>query len=300
MKTEFLEQCNVCAGAALDVIDEECNIMRCKICGYIFDNPRPAPEELIKFYSRPAQYDSWLREIPERDRLWRRRLKKLQSTRKPGSVLDVGTGIGQFLAVARTSYRDVYGTEVSSTAVQIAKQKYNLNLFHGTIESLKEQNRVFDNISLFHVLEHVPDPKSTLGTCHSLLSDNGVLVIAVPNEVASFRALMKRTLLKLGLKKRAGVGKFGLSGIKLGAHTDEVHLSHFTPRVLHHLLRITGFSIVKSTLDPYYVRTGVSRMKAELYYGCCVAFHKLFRLNIFDAMLVIARKVSTDRHLVRV
>jgi SAM-dependent methyltransferase len=295
MKTEFLEQCNVCAGTLLDVVDRDCNIMRCPTCGYVFDNPRPTLEELVEFYSRPTKYDSWLSELPARDRLWKRRLNKLRSTRKPGSVLDVGAGIGQFLALARTSYAAVYGTEVSSTAVQIAKEKYNLDLFHGTTEHLKEEGRVFDNISLFHVLEHVPDPKSLLNTCHSLLSENGILVIAVPNEVTSFRASTRRVLLRFGLKKRPRrVGRFGLGMISLDPDTAEVHLSHFTPQVLSYLLTITGFSIVKSTLDPHYVATGIERIKADIYYACCLAFHKLFKVNLFDTMLVIARKTARE------
>jgi SAM-dependent methyltransferase len=296
MSTECLQQCNVCAGTLLEVVDRDCNIMRCQACGYIFDNPRPTMEELVAFYSRPTQYDSWLSEIPARDRLWKRRLSKLRSTRKPGSMLDVGTGIGQFLALARPCYTEVYGTEISSTAVQIAKQKYHLDLFHGTVERLLSQGKSFDNISLFHVLEHVPDPKSLLRTCHSLLSAQGILVIGVPNEVNSLRAAARRMLTTVGLKKQNALGKFGLPLISLGANSVEVHLSHFTPKVLHQLLETTGYSIVKHTLDPYYVATGIPRFKPDLYYYCCLMFHQVFRINVYDAMLIIARKVSRDRN----
>src|ERR1700733_9442543 len=129
MKTELLQQCKVCHGTTLDVVDAGCNGVRCRDCHYIFDSPRPTVEELISFYSRPTQYDSWLTELTARDRLWRRRLGKLKATRKPGSLLDVGTGIGQFLSLARSSYAEVYGTEVSASAVQIAKERYQLDLF---------------------------------------------------------------------------------------------------------------------------------------------------------------------------
>ena len=230
MQTEYLKQCNVCSGTLLEVVDGDCNIMRCQACGYIFDNPRPTMEELIAFYSRPTQYDSWLSQIPARDRLWMRRLKKLRSTRKPGSVLDVGTGIGQFLALARAFYTEVYGTEVSSTAVQIAKQRYNLDLFHGTIERVARQGKTFDNISLFHVLEHVPDPKSLLRTCHSLLSEKGILVVGVPNEVSSLRAAARRILRTRGRSNQYQLGKFGLPLISLAADSVEVTCLTSLPR----------------------------------------------------------------------
>jgi 2-polyprenyl-3-methyl-5-hydroxy-6-metoxy-1,4-benzoquinol methylase len=290
MKTELLQHCNVCDGTTLEVVDAECNIARCQACGYIFDNPRPTLDELIDFYSRPSQYDSWLNEIFVRDRLWKRRLDCLRSTRKAGSLLDVGTGIGQFLALARNFYTSVSGTEVSSVAVQIAKEKYNLDLYQGTIETLRGQ--VFDNITLFHVLEHVSDPKSVLKTCHSLLSQGGILVVAVPNEVTSLRASLKRILARAGLRKQRQVGKFGLPRTSLEPHSVEVHLSHFTPKVLHRLLRATGFSILENTLDPYYVLTGRAKLQADIYYYTCLALLRTFRVNLYDTMLVIARKVD--------
>jgi ubiquinone/menaquinone biosynthesis C-methylase UbiE len=293
MQTELLEQCNICHSTTFEVVDADCNVSRCRTCGYIFDNPRPTLQELTAFYARPTQYDSWLAELCPRERLWKRRLNKLKRTKKPGNLLDVGTGIGQFLALARGSYTEVYGTEISSTAIQIAKKKYQLDLLPGTLESLAMGSEVFDNITLFHVLEHVPDPRLLLRTCYRLLSARGVLVIAVPNEVTSLRAFVRRMLQNAGLKKQHRVGKFGLPRISLGRDSAEVHLSHFTPKVLQQALRTEGFSIIENTLDPYYVATGVARAKADIYYFLCSALLRIFRLNIYDAMLVIACKSAS-------
>ncbi len=294
MKLELLQRCDVCGSSVLEVVDPECNISRCSGCGYIFDNPRPTLEELIMFYSRPSQYDSWLGELKTRDRLWNRRLSILRSTRKKGSLLDVGAGIGQFLSLARDSYEKVYGTEVSTEAIRIAKEKYTLDLFEGTLEKLEEKGQLFDNITLFHVLEHVPNPRRLLEICHSLLSQQGILVVAVPNEVTSLRARLQRQLVKARLRKPRGAGTFGLPRITLTEQPSEVHLSHFTPAVLRRLLQSAGFSIIKNTLDPYYVATGTRRLKADLYYSGCLLLQKIFGMNIYDAMLVIARKVPVD------
>jgi 2-polyprenyl-3-methyl-5-hydroxy-6-metoxy-1,4-benzoquinol methylase len=297
MQTEFLQRCNVCDSAMIDMVDRECNIAKCRVCGYVFDNPRPTLEELISFYSRPGKYNSWLSELEPRELLWKRRLDKLRSTKKMGSVLDVGAGIGQFLDQARNAYSEVYGTEVSSAAVAIAREKYKLQLFQGTLEELDAGGKCFDNITLFHVLEHVTDPKSVLKRCHSLLSGDGVLVIAVPNEIGSLRAFAKRVLGKIGLRKQGHSGKVGLPRIALDGSIDEIHLSHFTVPVLHRLLQESGFSVVASTLDPYYVATGLRRVKADLYYACCMLFLQLFKVNIYDAILVIARKVQPLRRV---
>ncbi|HST79030.1 MAG TPA: class I SAM-dependent methyltransferase [Verrucomicrobiae bacterium] len=290
MRTELLQECSICCGQHFQLLDPECNIARCASCGYIFDNPRPSLEELIHFYSKPAKYDSWLEELSGRDRMWKRRLRKLKSSRKPGSLLDVGTGIGQFLHLARPLYTSVHGTEVSTTAIGIARDRYGLDVFQGTIHDLATQHGYFDNITLFHVLEHVPDPREVLSACHSLLTDGGVLVIAVPNEVASLRGFVKRALTHLGLRKHQS-GKLGLPLICLDGSISEVHLSHFTPRVLRYLLETTGFSVISATLDPYYVRRSArSWLKADLYYYFCLAVRAFSRVNIFDAMLLIAKK----------
>jgi ubiquinone/menaquinone biosynthesis C-methylase UbiE len=293
METELVDQCNICRGVAFEVVDADCNITRCRTCGYIFDNPRPTFQELTAFYARPTQYDSWLAELHPRERLWKRRLNKLSRTKKPGNMLDVGAGIGQFLELARRSYTGVYGTEVSSTAIQIAKKKYQLDLFPGTLENLEMRSETYDNIAVFHVLEHVPDPRLLLRTCHRLLSAQGILVIAVPNEVASLRAFARRILQKAGLKKHRRLGTFGLPRISLEQNSPEVHLSHFTPRVLERALQMEGFSVVENTLDPYYVAMGIARAKADIYYCLCSALLSIFRINLYDAILMIARKTTS-------
>jgi SAM-dependent methyltransferase len=295
MKTELLQACLVCDSKVLEIVDPACNIMQCRNCGYIFDNPRPTLDELVGFYSKPTKYDAWLGQLGVRDQLWKRRLGKLRSTKKPGTLLDVGAGIGQFLFLARDSYAAVYGTEVSDAAIQIARQKYNLDLFQGTIEELDMRGKVFDNITLFHVLEHVLNPRLVLQRCNSLLSAEGILVVAVPNEVASLRGFAKQMFARIGIRRRQGTGKLGLRRISLDGSIDEIHLSHFSPKVLHRLLQATGFSVISSTLDPYYVVTGIRRLKADMYYHCCLAFSYIFKVNLYDTTLVIARKTSASQ-----
>src|SRR5258708_39507889 len=92
MRTELLQQCSVCGSTMLDVVDPECNVARCRVCGFIFENPRPTLEELIGFYSKPGKYDSCLNEHGPRHRLWQPRRSKRRSPRKTGALRDVGTG----------------------------------------------------------------------------------------------------------------------------------------------------------------------------------------------------------------
>jgi hypothetical protein len=64
---------------------------------------------------------------------------------------------------------------------------------------------------------------------------------------------------------------------------------------LRRLVQATGFSVVVNTLDPYYVATGLARVKADILYYGCLALHQIFRINIYDAILMIARKEATSQ-----
>ena len=100
MELETLDSCNLCNSKQIQSIDPDNNICKCQYCGYIFNNPRPTSDEISSFYSKPNQYDLWLSDEQARDSLWKRRLKKMRKSRKTGTLLDIGTGIGQFLQQA--------------------------------------------------------------------------------------------------------------------------------------------------------------------------------------------------------
>ncbi len=191
-------------------------------------------------------------------------IAKVGVNEKDWLILDVGAGIGQFLSIARHSYHEVYGTEVSRTAADLAKQRYGLALFEGTLEGLDFRGQLFHDITLFHVLEHVHSPRSLIERCHSFLTDGGILVIAVPNEVASLRAFFKRLLMNLGMKRRNGAGKLGLHRITMGSTGHEVHLSHFTPQVLRGCLRGQVFRYLRARLIPTTWRQP-PKLKADAY-----------------------------------
>jgi SAM-dependent methyltransferase len=299
-EVETLNACPLCESHSLLILDSTAKLAECQGCGYVFDNPRPTLSALIAFYSQPSKYDEWLAEESARDALWTRRLALLRPLAKPGSLLDVGAGIGQFLAIARPYFSEVCGTEVSESAIQIARQKYNLDLLRGEIESIEFGNKKFENITIFHVLEHVPNPRNVIERCASLLVDGGTLTVAVPNDLYSYRAkgfLRRFVARKFQTASRFGrFGRIGLPRIVLDGSLTEIHLSHFTPEVLQSLLERSGFSVIANTLDPYYVADGLlERWKAASYYFCCLLLNRIFRINVYDTMLLVAQKTSSPK-----
>ena len=285
---EEVSACCICGNRDIKQIDPECNLCRCGRCGYIFDSPRPRQEEIVAFYSRAEKYDSWLSEQRGRDDLWQRRLTMLLPYRAHGNLLDIGTGIGQFLHHAKPYFIEIEGTEVSQSACRIAAEKYGIRVLNGKVEELELRHGFYNNVTLFHVLEHVPDPEQLVRRCRDLLRPGGVLAIAVPNDVLALGSLVKR------LGRRIGLGPFRkfsrVLGISRSGTSKEIHLSHFTPQVLRILVRNAGLEIVCEGLDPYYAATGLRKVAHSIYYSVHRALFVVFGVNRYETIWVIARK----------
>ena len=285
---EVVAACNVCGSDRIQKVDPEFNFCRCDSCGHLFDSPRPSIAQVARFYSQAGKYDSWLQQEHARDLLWKRRLRKLLTHRAPGSLLDIGAGIGQFLHHAKPLFVEVAGTELSSSAVMIARKKYGLDLLAGQVEELNLPPRSFDNITLFHVLEHVPDPLRLVGLCRELLRPRGVLFIAVPNDVLAWSSAVKKAGKRFGLKP---FYKFSpMLGIARAGASREIHLSHFTPVVLRQLLERSGLAVVDESLDPYYVSSGVRRIVDNAYYSLHRMLHRALKVNRYETIWMVARK----------
>ena len=96
---------------------------------------------------------------------------------KGASILDVGSGTGDFLSFMNSNGYEVTGVENNPKASLISKK--NDIKIHENISELS--NNSFDLITLWHVLEHLPDPEEILKKIFNLLNKSGHLIIAVPN-----------------------------------------------------------------------------------------------------------------------
>ena len=94
-----------------------------------------------------------------------------------GRILDIGAGTGDFLSVAKNDGWQTIGVEPSERAKSIA-----INKGVSFVEQTSElENHSFDVISMWHVLEHVPDLDKQIKELKRLLKPSGTLIIAVPN-----------------------------------------------------------------------------------------------------------------------
>jgi 2-polyprenyl-3-methyl-5-hydroxy-6-metoxy-1,4-benzoquinol methylase len=241
---EVLSRCDICTESALRRVDPVAQIDECARCAFRFVNPRPTQSDIVEAYSQPDFYETWLATEAGREKMWRKRLRRLPRLARGARVLDIGAGVGTFLALARDEAGwDVSGTEVSRQAVQLARRRHGLELMVGQFEQVSVPAASFDLITLWHVLEHVPSPSRLLQACHRALVPGGWLVVAVPNDGgARWRVEQARSL----LRRRKPIRYRRL------APGAEIHLSHFSQPVLAQLLHQNGFVATTWSIDDHY------------------------------------------------
>ncbi|UZN08556.1 class I SAM-dependent methyltransferase [Leptospira santarosai] len=119
---------------------------------------------------------SWLRESDADDE---RRYNFLRSKLMDKRLLDFGCGAGGFLLKALKETSISEGIELELRLQEHYKEK-GLKVWTN-LEKVINTNRKFDIITAFHVIEHLTDPRKTISQLASMLSDDGELIIEVPN-----------------------------------------------------------------------------------------------------------------------
>ena len=107
----------------------------------------------------------------------KKKLKLINSQSQKGKLLDIGAGTGDFLAVANSDGWQTVGIEPSTKAKEIAIKK-GVN-FAQDFASLESNS--FDIITMWHVLEHVPNLEEYISELKRLIKPSGTIIIAVPN-----------------------------------------------------------------------------------------------------------------------
>lgn len=159
------------------------HIVECLKCGlmYVGENPRDINFAALydeHYYKGGHQgvFADYVGQAPARRALARRRLWTLRGTVPNGRLLDVGCAAGFFLVEAKGRY-DVKGVEFSEFSSAFAREKYGLDVFTGTLEAAALPANSFDLITLWDVIEHVPDPCAVLTEVARVLSPTGRVVL---------------------------------------------------------------------------------------------------------------------------
>jgi len=152
----------------------------------LITSPKPASENLSKYYESEEYIShtdskkgivSYLYQTVKKRALQKKVALINSLNNGAGTLLDIGAGTGDFLKQAKDSNWKVSGVEPNEGAKKLAQEK-GINLQ----ESINDLNgKTFDVITMWHVLEHVPNLEETISTIEKLLKPEGTLIIAVPN-----------------------------------------------------------------------------------------------------------------------
>ena len=206
-------------------------IERCNDCAIAFTRPQPPVAELARYY--PSQYYGGgtgrfpaLIERLQRSLYHRRAVTVERMLGRKGSVLDIGCGPGFLLREFREREWQVHGTEFSVQSAAHARDVLQLPMSVGDVGALNFQDGSFDAIIMWHVLEHMIDPQTTVAHVARLLRPGGVFLCAVPN-FGSIEARFARDK---------------------WFHLDVPrHLNHFTVPALRALLATHGFVVERAS-----------------------------------------------------
>lgn len=157
--------------------------------GYLETTPQPLVEKLPEYYKSEnyISHTNAKRNLFEktyhviRNMALKRKLKLINSfSSEEKNLLDIGCGTGAFLKTAKDDGWEVFGIEPNEKARDIANKSCEGSVFNiEKLEVFKAQS--FDVITLWHVLEHLPNLHAQVLILKTLLKPNGTLVIAVPN-----------------------------------------------------------------------------------------------------------------------
>ncbi|MEP6820931.1 MAG: class I SAM-dependent methyltransferase [Chthoniobacterales bacterium] len=248
------------------------DVCECAACSLLFRNPRPTQKEIARSYDTGDTFAAWQDEELARKEMWRRRTDLLSGFRSSGKILDVGAGDGRFLQMCVGLGYEGVGTEISEAGASYA-QKRGLDVRLGQILEIEFPPNSFDIATIWHVLEHVPNPGAVLRKVHSLLRPGGILAVAVPNEENYF---VRRHL------DRKGPSPFG--PLQFG---HEIHLTYFRPFTLQGTLRSVGFELQEFGVDDIYTDRG-PKVKAKLVMQKTLA--RLSRWHFAVAMYAICKR----------
>lgn len=208
MKLEFDNvNCNLCGSFDSEpfllredlntFIEGDFQLVRCKQCGLVFENPRPSQSSWELIY--PEIYDQYILQSNEKfqKNYWYRygfqkRLQTIEEFKKGGTLCDLGCATGDFLREVEFHKNwQGYGVEPNKFASNVAREA-GLKVETGTFLDNPFPSVNFDVICMWNVIEHLPDPLEILLEANKRLNPDGLLIFTTPNLESIDAKLFKR------------------------------------------------------------------------------------------------------------
>jgi 2-polyprenyl-3-methyl-5-hydroxy-6-metoxy-1,4-benzoquinol methylase len=160
---------------------EQFTYYKCTGCQLLF--LFPIPNGLESYYCNDYHHiPSSPQEIHQWAQVEDYKIKILKNFSSQGRLLDIGPSWGGFPYLAKQEGFEVEAIEMNERCAQFLNDTLKIRTFQSSdIAATLAQSKPYDIITLWHVIEHLPDPWIILKSLFSALSPNGILIIAAPN-----------------------------------------------------------------------------------------------------------------------
>jgi 2-polyprenyl-3-methyl-5-hydroxy-6-metoxy-1,4-benzoquinol methylase len=184
MKTADCILCRSDKGSTVHDL-KDYSYVRCSGCGLVSLHPMPGRAALMEIYSGADEraVDPATDPTGEESLFLARfgeELDRIEKHASRGRILDIGSAWGFFLHVCRERGWDAWGVDPARVESEYARRRFGLPIVTGTLADARFPSESFDVVTLWHVLEHFPDPVTELGAIRRILKPGGLLVISVP------------------------------------------------------------------------------------------------------------------------
>ncbi len=184
------------------VTGEVFDLTRCGRCKFVLTNPRPEAQDSLKYYKSDDYISHTDRKKNLKEKAYglvkkRMQVRKIQwiskhlenfphkekearnEMGKGFSLLDYGCGTGDFVIAAEKAGFKARGYDPDSLAMQRAQNK-GVKTLKVRKDGCLYRSPEFDVITLWHVLEHIPNIREVIASCRKALKPNGIMIVAVP------------------------------------------------------------------------------------------------------------------------
>lgn len=254
--------------------------------------PKPSKKELLKYYNSEAYISHTDAKKSLFDKTYqfvknytiRKKIKLINSFKTEGKeLLDIGCGTGDFIFNAKRKTWKVTGVEPNKKAKQLSIYKMNnkATIYSNIDDLVASKKTTYNVITLWHVLEHVPDLNVYINKIQSLLKSNGYLVVAVPN-YKSFDATYYKEF--------------------WAAYDVPRHLWHFSQKSIQLLFNTFNMEVVETLpmkFDSYYVsllseknKTGKTNLFRALIIGW-LSNWKAYKTKEYSSLIYVLKNIKT-------
>ena len=305
-KTATLGSCMLCGASQFEILvpdhmllPDQASVLKCQNCNLVFLGSLECKNEIQKeeatYWDSEDQKNIYMDQKIQATfvKEFEDRLDAIERlTARVGRLLDVGCGVGHFLATARKRGWEVEGLDISHAASTVAERVYGFKVHVGTLEHASLPKEGFDVVALWDVIEHIRKPIENLKAANQILREGGILAIKTPNEAGLFKQLV------LGLYRT-----FGRPAAFLLKYVYYIpHYYSYTRKSLDLLLRRSGFEMARYEMDVTSREFAAEKIKVHYkndskhswiitFLPLVYFFSKLLRKG--NKMIVYARKVRT-------